>query len=241
MRIGICNDIQEESIKAENILREEMLLDSQWDTIQLYSSRDVETDLEDNLFQCDVMLMDIDFRRENIDGIQLSKRINENVPDCQIVYLAQEFVPDVYETEHCYLVIKNDMQVMLPRAMKKAKYLYDKAAEEKMVELISGGHKIYITQKDIIYLEKEQRKIHICTRNRTYDSYQSLAEIGRQLSEEMVRCHGSFVINLNYIKKLGKSTLIMENGKEIPIGKTYLNQVKKEYLQYCRKEIKYKL
>lgn len=232
MRIGICNDIQEEGIKAENVLREEMLYEPQWDTIQLYSPHDVETDLEGNLFQCDVMLMDIDFKRENIDGIQLGKHINEKAPDCQIVYLAHEFVPDVYETEHCYFVLKNDMQELLPQAMKKAKYLHDKATEGKMVELISGGHKVYITQKDIIYIEKEQRKIRIYTRNRTYDSYQSLAEIGRQLDEEMVRCHGSYVINLKYVIRIGNNSLIMENEKEIPIGKTYLNQVKKEYLQY---------
>lgn len=241
MRIGICNDIKEECIQAENVLREEMLFEPQWDTIQLYSPHDVENNLEENLFQCDVMVMDIDHKQEGLDGIRLGRQINEKAPDCQIVYLAREFVPDVYETEHCYLVIKNDIQVMLPRAVKRAKYLYGKTAGEKMLELISRGRNVYIPQKDIMYIEKEQRKINVCTRNRTYSSYQSLSEIGQQLNGEMVRCHGSFVINLKCVMKLEKNSLIMESGKEIPIGKTYLNLVKKEYLQYCQKEIKYKL
>lgn len=232
MRIGICAEVKEECIKVEDILREGMLLNSEYDTIQFYSLNDVKINLEEDLFQCDVMVMDIDFKQENLNGIQLSKLINEKAPDCKIVYLAREFVPDVYETEHSYFVLKNDMQVLLPQAMKKAKYLHDKATEGKMVELISGGHKVYITRKDIIYIKKEQRKIRICTRNRAYDSYQSLAEIGRQLDEEMVRCHGSYVINLQYVIKIGNNSLIMENEKEIPIGKTYLNQVKKEYLHY---------
>ncbi|MGN0152925.1 MAG: LytR/AlgR family response regulator transcription factor [Lachnospiraceae bacterium] len=232
MRIGICAEEKEECIKVENILREGMLLNSEYDTIQFYSLNDVKINLEENLFQCDVMVMDIDFKQENLNGIRLSKLINEKAPDCQIVYLAHKFIADVYETEHCYLVIKDNMQVMLPRAVKKAKYLYGKAVGKKMVELISGGHIVYIAQKDIVYIKKENRVIHVCTRNRVYDSYQSLAEIGRQLDEELVRCHGSYVINLKYVTELGKSSFIMEDEKEIPIGKTYLNQMKKEYFRY---------
>lgn len=239
MRIGICDDVLEERVKAENFLWEGNILNPEKDTVQLYSPKDVEVDLEEDLFQCDLMVMDIEFQQEDIDGICLSRQINEKAPDCQIVYLTHilEFAPAVYETEHCYFVMKNNMNVMLPRAVKKAKYLYDKAIGRKMIELISGGHKVYITQKDIMYIEKEQRVIHVCTQNRTYDSYQSLAAVGRQLNDEMIRCHGSFVINLKYVSDLGADYITMKNGKEIPIGKTYREQTKKEYLRFWTERV----
>lgn len=234
MRIGICDDIREDSVKAEKFLWEGNVLNPEKDIIQLYLPGDVEVDLEEDQFSCDVMVMDIEFKRDNMDGIRLSKQINEKAPDCQIVYLTHilEFAPEVYETEHCYFVMKNNMQVMLPRAVKKAKYLYDKETGQKMVELISGGKKVYINQKDIMYIEKEQRVIHVCTRNKAYDAYQSLAAIGRQLDEWMVRCHGSFLINLNYVSDLGTDCITMKDGKEIPIGKTYREQTKKAYLRF---------
>ena len=70
-----------------------------------------------------------------------------------------------------------------------------------------------------------------------YDSYQSLTAVGRQLDDEMIRCHGSFVINLNYVSDLGTDVITMKDGKEIPIGKTYREQTKKEYLRFWTERV----
>jgi DNA-binding LytR/AlgR family response regulator len=239
MRVGICDDIREECVKAETILWEKGILNKEEDEIQYYSPRDVELDLEEEQFACDVMVMDIEFEMEGLDGIVLSKGINGQAPDCQIIYLTHiiDFAPEVYETEHCYFVMKNNMQTMLPRAMKKAKRLYQKSEEDTRIEIVSDGHKTYISQAQILYIEKEQRMIHIYTSQKVYDSYQSLAAVEKQTDEDMVRCHGSFMINLKHVSGLETENITMQDGREVPVGKTYREQVKKEYLRYWTERV----
>ena len=47
-----------------------------------------------------------------------------------------------------------------------------------------------------------------------------------------VQVHKSFLINLNYVKKLAANNALMETGKTIPISKKRAANIKKEYLLY---------
>jgi DNA-binding LytR/AlgR family response regulator len=121
--------------------------------------------------------------------------------------------------------------------MKKAKRLYQKSEEDTRIEIVSDGHKTYISQAQILYIEKEQRMIHIYTSQKVYDSYQSLAAVEKQTDEDMVRCHGSFMINLKHVSGLETENITMQDGREVPVGKTYREQVKKEYLRYWTERV----
>lgn len=239
MIVGICDDAKADIEKTKQLLWNKKLLDRDKDSIQIYSPREVEFDLEEKMFQCDLMIMGIEFGEEHCNGILLGKRINEENPDCQIIYLTHflKFAPEVYETEHCYYVIKSNMEIMLPRAIRKAKILYDKAIGRNLIEIVSGGHKVYIAQKDIMYVEKEQRLVRICTINKEYYSYQSLSSVALQFDNDMVRCHGGYIVNIKYVSGLEKDIITLENGKEIPIGKTYREQTKREYLRFWSERI----
>lgn len=233
MKIGICDDELDVRIKAKQIL-EDTMFSSEEDVIELMTPEDVSIDLENKMFDCDLLILDIEFLHSSFNGIDLAKIINEASPDCQIIYLTHilEFAPEVYETKHCYFVMKNNMEVMLPRAMKKAKGIYGKVQKRKHICVVCDGVKEYFAQKDILYLEKIQRKIYIHTKQKNYESYQSLSSVLRQMDDEMVRCHGSFIVNIQYIANLGSTEIVMEDGTSIPIGKTYREQTKHQYLRY---------
>ena len=51
----------------------------------------------------------------------------------------------------------------------------------------------------------------------------------------MIRVHGGYVVNLTYITYLGVETLEVQNGKTIPIGRTYDKEVRKVYHEYWKK------
>ena len=56
--------------------------------------------------------------------------------------------------------------------------------------------------------------------------------------EELVRdrnfllVHKSYLINLNYVKKLDRNDVVMESGRRIPISKARAMDVKREYLLF---------
>ena len=239
MIIGICDDLKEECIKAKSFLENSKVVDISDDTIQIYSPAEVKCDLEEGLFCCDIMIMDIEFEKEEYDGIVLSTKINEVAPMCQIVYLTHiiEFAPEVYETEHCYFVMKANKEIMLPRAIEKAKRCYEKNLEDKFIEIVSDSHKVLINQKDILYIERQNRTTIFHTVQRDYSCYKALLAISRKLEDDFVRCHGGFIVNLRYVTYLGTDTVTINDSIDIPIGGTFKEQVKQAYLKRWMQQV----
>lgn len=236
MKISICDDIKEEREQIKKCLEKNTKITyiTQNASIELYSPTQLNNLIQSGKLDCDIVIMDIEFENVEFDGIFLAKKINEFYPDCKIIYLSHilEFAPNVYETNHCYFVMKNNMETMIPRAVSKAVDLIKMNSEKRLLELSVDGSKKYIKQADIIYIEKLDRKTYIHTANETYDIYMSLSSIMYKLNNEMVRCHSSFIINLSNISNLSREFLTLSNGTEIPIGKTYRDKVKEEYLKY---------
>lgn len=234
MKIGICDDRKEDREEANRILAQSSVVKAGGHQIMCLSPDDLILDLEEGLFTYDLIVMDIEFGNEQYNGITLSKWINRSVPLCQIIYLTDflEFAPDVYETEHCYFVLKKNMELMLPLAMEKAFRLYERDKESFFVELTSEGRKQYLQIRNIICVEKEDRKLHVYTTHGDYYSYQSMTAFARKCAGEMVRCHGSYMVNLRYVTRYDKEMITLENDMQIPIGRSYQEQTKEAYLNY---------
>lgn len=234
MRIGICDDKKTDREAAKSALRQSDAVKAGQFSIVCLSPDDLLLDMEEEMFAYDMIVMDIEFGNEEYNGISLSGRINKIAPLCQIIYLTDflEFAPEVYETEHCYFVLKKNMQIMLPLAAEKAIRLYERERQNSFIELVSDGKKQYLRLREIICMEKEGRQLHIYTTRGNYYTYLSLKTVARRCSGQMVRCHGSYIVNLHYVKHYGKEKMTLANGMQIPIGRTYQEHTKNAYLNY---------
>ncbi len=237
MKIVICDDVLQDAEIAKSVIED--TLSNTGIEIDIESPKNVQVAVEENIFKCDIMIMDIQFKDENFDGIQLSTLINKMLPACQIIYLTNilEFAPMVYETMHCYFVMKDNMKIMLPRAVKKAINEYNEATSNEVAELLCDGHKVYIVHKDIIYIERDDRVLKIHTQNKEYTCYLSLRQIEKKLSSSFVRCHGGFVVNLDYVTSIEKDNLYLKTGINLPIGKRFYDDFKLSYLNYYANKV----
>ncbi len=233
MIIGICDDVKEELEKARTCIINYASI-KQKDQIKMFYPEEIMIDIENGVFDCDIMIMDIDFMEEQYNGIYLGNLINEAAPMCQIIYLTHilDFAPDVYETQHCYFVLKNNMQVMLPQAMKKANKIYEEERKHKFIRIICNSHPTFIQVKDIIYIEKEDRKTKVVTTGKEYSCYNTLSSIKKDLPSGFVRCHGSFIIHMDYVTYMGSEEVELNEIYKIPIGRTYAEKVKTAYLSF---------
>ncbi len=231
MKLIICDDDIKDAEKAEKIIKELSLVKDF--EIKIKSPQDVNVAVEEELFKCDILVIDIQFEGENFDGIELTKRINDKLPACQIIYLSNilDFAPMVYETNHCYFVMKENMDIMLPRAIEKAMQSYTTASND-IVEFLSNGHKVYTSQSEIKYIERDDRLLNIYTLKKTYQCYTSLKKIEAKLGNSFVRCHGGFIVNLAYVSGIDGNQLYMKDGTKIPIGMRFFEDFKLKYLKY---------
>ena len=85
---------------------------------------------------------------------------------------------------------------------------------------------------DIIYFENEKRKIHIHTVDRKISFYGKFEGLLDSLSRDFYRCHNSYIVNMAKVCELSGKKLLCENGKSIPVSKTYYVKVRDALEQY---------
>ena len=61
-----------------------------------------------------------------------------------------------------------------------------------------------------------------------YPFYDTLDQLEERLSEKFLRCHRSYLVNKMRISKvyLSRNTLVLDEGEEIPLSRSYKPQVK---------------
>lgn len=88
--------------------------------------------------------------------------------------------------------------------------------------------KIFVDYSDILYFEALDKKIFLNTKNRSYSFYKSLDSLSEELPSQFVRCHRSYIVNVNHITGFDYSQgiLSISNGMTIPVARSYKSVVK---------------
>lgn len=89
------------------------------------------------------------------------------------------------------------------------------------------GRLHYILKQDILYLERDYRKLIFHMVNGTsLIVYKPLEEILQEIGCGFVRVHNSFIIRAQSVRQLSRDTLILKDDSRIPISRTYLTQTR---------------
>ena len=54
---------------------------------------------------------------------------------------------------------------------------------------------------------------------------------------EFIRVGASYIVNLTFVRQVAGNTLEIANGAKIPIPRRSSKEVKKTYMDFCRKEV----
>ena len=86
--------------------------------------------------------------------------------------------------------------------------------------------KLVINKEDINYIKRNGMKLTFCTNSRQYDSYTSFNKLQDKLSNDFVRCHKSYMVNLNNISKveINNNKIILKDNSICYIGPKYKNE-----------------
>ncbi|MBQ9277906.1 MAG: response regulator transcription factor [Lachnospiraceae bacterium] len=238
MKLVICDDVREDAEKTIRIINDYFENMNDESDIIYFSPDELSCEIEKGEFEFDIAILDIDYKNDNYNGIDLARKINELSPLCNIIYLTAilDFASDVYETEHCYFVMKKNQQKTLKRALDKAVRIVNENNENKYIKLTSSGKEILILTNEIRYLTRENRKVQIIGDN-TFESYISLGDCIEMLPKKFVRCHTGYIVNLDYIKVVEGNKIMLSDDTFIPIGRVYKDSFMYSYLEYLERRV----
>ncbi len=97
--------------------------------------------------------------------------------------------------------------------------------KSKFIEIVCAKERILINLNEVIYIERDVRKVRFVTKEVEYTSYISLVSLIKRLPDNFVRCHTGYIVNMNYVVSIHSNYLIMNDGNKISIGRTYKSAV----------------
>ncbi len=170
----------------------------------------------------DVVFMDIDLGGES--GLECAKAITEADPKVKIVFATahSEYMANAFEIYAFDYLVKPFDIARIRKTLDRIKSLSDevegkeineKAGDEKLI--IRGKEEInFVDVKDIIMIERNDGVTRIITDADTFLTSQSLPSLEEKLdSEKFMRCHKSYIIRIDAVKKLevyGRWTYIVK-------------------------------
>lgn len=192
---------------------------------------DIEDSIDTSGMDPEILFVDID-DRVNIDR---AGSIKEKYPGCNIVFISgpEKYTTDMYDVDHVYYLMKPIDDASLMKALHKAADAFNK----DVCFSFSSSHKNYVVRlKDIVYMEKDRRKVRlILADGRDYEFYSAMEHLLPKLTEHFIRCHNSYIINMMHAESVGADSCIMDNNVSVPISRAYSRSVRKAFLEYLEK------
>lgn len=181
----------------------------------------------------DLVFMDIELGPKS--GIEVVKELQIMKPDCQAVYYTNyiQYATDVYETNHCWYVLKGQLEQRLPDIIHKVEEKLNRKTEILIVRE-NGTNKIVEAQQ-IMYIERSYKVSYIHTVGGIVEAGEKLDELFVKLNPTyFVRCHKSFIVNFFFVKQYARMELQMKNGESIPISRQNIVSVRDAFLNWGR-------
>lgn len=228
LHIAVLDDDKPQLTYISNCLKD--ILKDEPCEIRTYQSMDSFW-MEEQLDKIDLLLLDIELGNSN--GIQEAEKLKQSYPYICIIFISAyiKYAPMVYDVEHIYFVLKEQIQLRLPKAIEAA-LAYMKERKNSSLTIKWKNRLILIAQRDILYIERRRRKCSIITTKQEYDTYVPLSEIEASLHNEyFIRVHYSYIVHMDYVQLYARDHVVLKDGTEIPVSRSYEKKVKEMILK----------
>lgn len=224
MKVIICEDnkVQRKSIVEiiENtILREDLNMEIELET---GSVQDVLEHLNEAPNLVRIYFLDVDLG-DGLNGIELGEKIRQKDPTGYIVFITSHSdmsrLTFEYKVEALDYILKDEINILKKRISSCIIEAYSRHSSNKneIYSIKVGERMINLRYEDILFFETSviKHKIKVHELNRQIEFYGSLNDLENELDERFIRCHKSFIVNVNNIKEIDKKERIihMKNGE----------------------------
>jgi len=225
IHIAVCDDDLQYLDQAERLIREAANrygLDIQ--IRKLSSLTELMHAAEDKDMIMDLLFLDIEFENEN--SFEYAARFTKEHPRCQLVFLTNHltYASDAYEVRHLYFVIKDEFEERIEKILKA----FFTNEDLRIPVRTASGAAIYCPG-DIYAVERQRRGSSILTKADSDRTNVRFEELCQKLDFPfMVRCHNSFIVNLQHVKQYHTNSFILSDETEIPISRSYQQAVREK-------------
>lgn len=233
MRIAVCDDLATDRAKLGGLLEKycrEHSIKLVLDTFE--NGEEFLAGFTAGKYQ----LIFFDVYMGGISGVDAARRVRQTDSDCALVFTttSSDYAIDSFEVRASDYLVKPYGETELSEAMDWC--VQNITQSVRSIELISNRERINVAIKDIIYVEVTARVSVVHTEGAEVSTNRGLSDIEAEIADEdFLRCHRSFLVNMNHIRRPDKADFIMTNGERVPIGTDNLAKIKQAFFDWSFK------
>lgn len=238
MKIAICDDDRNELLQIQTLLdlyaqerQMEFIVKEYYNSFELASAAANET------FQ--IYLLDV--LMPVLNGIDLAReiRLTDKAADILFLTSSPEFAVESYMVKASNYLLKPVQKETLFQALDDIFIRQiNEAGASIIVKTTIGVHKIHLTS--LVYVEALNRIViyHLKTGEQitSAERFSSVCDSLMQHSEFLLP-HRSYLVNMNYIRSITASDMLLQSGKSIPLAQRRVSEIKKLYLAFQMEEV----
>ncbi len=177
-------------------------------------------------------LLYLDIELFEMSGIDVGKFIRNQIGNrsMQIVYISckQSYAQKLFKTQPMDFLVKPISVSEIEESLTLALELLKKKWKQFVFQYGKEYH--FIPYEEILYFVSEGRKVRIVTMTGEKEFYGKLRDVIKELSDEFIVIHKSYVVNKSYIAKYKYELVELINGKTLMISKVNRKQVRQRIL-----------
>ena len=168
-----------------------------------------------------------------INGLNAAKKIREINPRYRFNLICNEHgrIEDLFYYGVSYFILIPFSEDSIKRYTDYLKLYYEDNEKKTILLKCKSGMDI-INLFDVEYVVSDKRKVSFFFGNTRKEYYYKLDEVEAMIGEGFLRCHQSFLVNMNQIQSFVQEGLIIKSGEYIPVSRKKYFSSKRQYLEY---------
>jgi len=167
----------------------------------------------------DVIFLDVFLGASN--GVAIARKIRELDKRCSIIFAtnSREHAIEGYAVRALQYLVKPVSPLALSEALDQA-LENSMAKPPRFVHIKTRQNMFSVLLSDIVFAESDARVITLYRGDQgKINFYEKLDNFEMQCNDKrFLRCHKSFLVNMEHVRLIANNTIIIKSGEEIPIS-----------------------
>ena len=237
MRIAVCEDDEQDLVTLCNYITN--YLDKVGYLGQVSAFRTGE-ELLDSLSPGSFDLYFLDIYLPGMSGIDVAREIRKMDRDCKfiLITISTDHAMDGYSVNASGYVVKPIDKDRMDKTLYACNELFERAARLIRVPVGKDGY-VDVPLTKIRYAETCGRGSLLHLVGSSIETRFKFDEVRELLSNTpFLRCHGSFIVNMNYVDEITAGDFLMDGGGLVPIRKNGRKEIRLAYTEFLARGVK---
>lgn len=230
LKVAVCDDSRTDQEYVSGLLRS--FAEATGRDIEIYTFLSAEEFLFRYAEEKDFQILILDIEMGNMNGVELAGKLRKDNHDLQILFVTgfPDFMAEGYEVDAIHYLLKPVTQERFFRAMEKAAERLKQA--QPVLLLQENGETMRIVVNSIYFVEVFSHSCVLHTTDGNVECRTAISRLESELGSQFIRVHRAFLVNIEYMKRIAKTEILLENGETVPLARRKYSEVNLAFINY---------